>query len=334
MRPRIRIAILLVNLLFFSVACSFIGNVNNSLHRLEKNGMFQEAWEITNMRVMYNNRAPMVSNSSDMTILEGYQNGDLSPSIIGIDSKTGEIIWKVEKATEGDKIVLGENVLYRGTVGFAEVFAYDIKNGDRLWRTLLPLGHSVSDLFSSNGYIFTSTSNDRLYVLDETGRIIRETHNPSRIYLQEQNIRYVEDGMEIKAVDNESNDVLWSISRNKVLIYAPVFQNDMMIIDTAAVPPNIMAIEKSSGTIKWQVSEKILSNICTTEEEVYLLDIDGYLITLDIQTGIEVSRLLFSPTIDPNINSSSYFIACGGSDNAVIVSFGDNWQISALRNNP
>jgi outer membrane protein assembly factor BamB len=228
-------------------------------HLLETNDKYEVIWDLSYIHVMDNNERPMIVNAPGKIIVEGVKNGELQPSIIGLDSMSGDVIWQIKIGNAGDDIITNNNILYRGTSGTAEVQAYSVENGKLLWKTRLPWGHSVSDLYFAENKIFVYTNNDIFFILNEQGEILETIHTTDRMFLETDGVLYMEGAFSIKAVDLASRTELWHVKLDNDYYHAPIFENGTIFIDTSAVPPSVYSIDQSSGGVKWKVSQTISS---------------------------------------------------------------------------
>jgi outer membrane protein assembly factor BamB len=275
----------------------------------------------------------MILGGNGIIIVEGFTDESITPSIMGLNSITGDILWQKQSGSNGDNIILQEDILYRGTPGVALVQGYDIENGRLLWETRLPGAHSVWDIYSNGDGIFVYTNNNRFYTLDDQGNILNTRIETSRIYIEENGVLYIKGTLGLLAVDSQSMDELWHIELDDDFSWSPIFDNGTIYIVTSIIPMKIYSIDQYSGELNWNISQDVLSNLCILGDKIYFLSANdnGYLMAIDKNTGHEVSRFSFSPPINLNSNSAGFFITGDPEHDILAMAFGDTNQLLGIR---
>lgn len=252
--------------------------------------------------------------------------------IIGLDSVTGSSIWQISGTGygEGENFVQGE-ILYRGTKGVATIQSYRIENGELIWQTRLPWAQSVTDIFHFENRIFAHTSDNEFFILDEQGKILDNFQVTSRVFLQIGNTLNMEDVQGIKAIDFLSKNELWLVETERRYTHAPIFDNGTIFLRTSLNPAYIYSVDQSTGDVHWIISQDALSNLYIMSERIYFISSSGYLVTLNRNTGEEISKVKFSPSFDLDKQIGGYFITGDSTSNVLVVSFGDNTQIMGIK---
>lgn len=302
-----------------------------SQHVLEPNDNFRMLWQVTDISIGRNNRrSNLVGLPGKIMILGVKSGGPQSGSLIALDSLTGNTVWTSPAASEGDIISHGEN-LYSGNSGIAAIYSYDIQNGKVLWRTILFGGHSVIDLYFDGDKIFAYTNDFEFFVLDTTGEIIDSFSETDRVFLEINNILYMDDLDAIKAIEYSSKKEIWKVELGAGYIHAPIFDNGTIFLRTGGTSPSIYSIDQSTGMINWKKTQSISSNLYITDEAIYFINNDGSLSALDKLTGDDVINVKLSPPIDIDNPNNSYFISGDPANNLLALYFGDSKQIMGLQ---
>jgi outer membrane protein assembly factor BamB len=304
------------------------------LHMLVTNNQNKVLWEIQDIRMRKDDFRTKIIGSAGLTIIEGVQGNSDLLSIIALNSLDGKIEWQKRVSPNADEIIVHDEILYLGTNGVARVQAYDISEGNLLWETSLPQGHSVSELYSQGNKIFVLTSTDKFFVLSDQGEILETYHNVLHIYMKLDDIVYQKRAADIEAVQVSSQKMLWNNKIDLRFTYSPVFYDGSIYLQTSAIPSEIYSINQFSGKINWKVTKDVISNLCISGEKVYFLTSESDLVILGRYSGDEIAKLKFSPAFDVTSQISGYYVAFDPETNVLVVSFGDNMQVVGLKIDP
>ena len=308
-------------------------NYLEPLHFLEPNDEFEVMWGMSEISLGYSNLRPTLTGGGGRIILEGLERETyLTGTIMGLDSITGNMIWKIPATGSGNgEKIIQNNILYRGTTGVAVVQAYNIENGELIWQTKLPQAHSVTDIYSAENKIFAYTSDSEFFVLNEKGGIVDSFPETLRVFLEMDGTLYMEDNFAIKAQNAFTRRELWRLEIEDYYTHAPIFENGTILLRTWNNPAYIYSIDQNTGKVNWKVLKDALSNLFVARRKVYFLDFDGCLVTIDQKSGSEISRVEFSPPFDIERRDGGYFVSGDLVNNILVVSFGDNNQIMGLK---
>jgi len=294
-------------------------------YNLEKNNEYAVVWNRTDIAKNGN----MVS-ASGMILVLGQDKKKLvsSGDIFAINSLTGEDVWKTNAGYAG-KIIASSERIYYGSVGSAYVGTYDVEDGKLIWKTSLPWAHSITDLYFAENKIFVNTSDSEFFILSEEGGILGNLFSSFPIYLEIDNVRYMNDNLAIKAVDLTSMQELWRVD---VGLYdgAPIFDGGKIFITTWN--NEIYSLDQATGMVNWEISGNMLSNLYIAEDKIYYMSEDYQLVSLDRATGEELSSIKFQPEFDMSVPRSGGFSIVGDPKNNVIaVSFANSDQIMGIQ---
>lgn len=319
----------MIALCLLTISCFVIESkldTSVSSHTLEANDEYKVIWDISGI-----NGHNMVG-APGRIIIHGWETGDIATfRLIALDSITGETIWTTAKfKTSGGRIITHDGFLYHGTNGTAKVKAYDIKTGEILWDTRLPWAHSVDMISYAENKIFAHTNDLEFFVLNEKGDILENFNETFRIFMQTENVLYMDDVLGIQAIDNTSREKKWELELG-AQYSIPIFDNGTIFIRTLSKGGEILSINQSTGEINWKVSQDVLSNMYVAGERIYFLGSSEHLVSLDRHSGEEISRVLFSPSLNVNQQNGGYFVTGDTTNNVLAISFGDNSQIIGLQ---
>jgi outer membrane protein assembly factor BamB len=316
--------------LFAPAACSviypFLPESPKPKYVLENNDDYVFLWDRNDVKMEHNWGRPFMVGSPGRIVLRGWVGKDLFKKTYALDSLSGNNVTPI--TLSGGEIIVEGEYLYTGTYGQASVLSYNIQSGEFLWKTSFPWEKSVSHLYAAEDKIFVYTSTSDFFVLNKDGEIIKNFHSTKSVYLEINNVLYMNDVLAIRAVDASSMQELWRV---EVGAYdaAPIFDNGTIFV---AAWKNIHSIEQATGKINWSVPNDAAGNLYITDRKIYYISKDSSLVSLDRATGNEISRVKFLPEFDiraPYIGG--YFVAGDPSNDVIVVSFINSNQIIALK---
>jgi outer membrane protein assembly factor BamB len=293
-------------------------------HSLETNKEYQVIWNLTDIQ------APIITSASKKIVVEGLKKGNVSETtILGVDSNSGEILWEIPGSIS-EKITAYGNTLYRGTVGTTIVYAHNIDDGELLWSTWMPTAHSTSSIYVADNKIFVLSNDSEFYILNEEGEILKTYYNSPDMYLEMDNILYIDKAYFFTAINSSSNEELWQIDIGERFT-PPIFDDGEIFLRTWNYSASIYSIDQYTGNINWVTSQDLQSNLCIIADKIYFTNPDGELVAISRDSGDEISKVKFSPQFDLDRQIGNYYITCDIVNNVLAVSFGDNTQIMGLK---
>lgn len=322
--------LLIVSLLLAS--CIGVGSVKTeSSHLLETNDEFEGIWDLTGFSLYTSKRLPSIVNSPGKFVIEGWRK-ESSLSLFAFDSLSGDLLWQ----TPFNSNMRGQNIsqdstIYRGTFGVANIQSYNADNGELQWETNLPRAHSTLELYFANQKIYVFTSDNMFFILNEQGEILDSRHETFTTYVEIGNILYLEENISLKAVDTTTEEELWRVKTDDRFTHSPIFSDGVIFLRTWSVPSYVYSIDQKTGIVNWKVSQKVLSNLAVSEDKIYFISFDGYLVVLDRYSGDELARIKFSPSFDLTQGTDGYFISVDPTNHVLAISFADSNQILGVK---
>lgn len=190
------------------------------------------------------------STSQKMTAAQGvlFINGSLEQTkpdtILALNGKTGVLLWQLPARNLTAKLYANSAALYVGFGGTGQLGAYDLHTGRPYWITRLPNSRSVIRLYSNNSLIQTESTDNIFHLVEaDTGRILQALSGvvtlptiqaleeeiqtvmtptlqiESEFYQNElftENIKFQIQDEDIRALDRQTNDLLWGTEHNRI----------------------------------------------------------------------------------------------------------------------
>jgi outer membrane protein assembly factor BamB len=113
----------------------------------------------------------------------------------------------------------------------------------------------------------------------------------------------------------------------------PIFDDETIFVRTTGSDGYIYSIDQDTGKVNWKVSQNIYSNLFLANKRIYFLSSNGYLVAIDRNTGMELSRVKFTVQFalnDPK-TSGDYCVNGDPENNVLVLAFRDNSQLLGLR---
>lgn len=313
-------------------SCTELSQVGpKSEHALEKNDEFEIVWSVQGINMYTSKQRPLVISSKGKFIVEGWD-GDQDLSIFAFDSLNGNMLWQtpLNSNTPG-YIISHANVIYRGSFGAAVVQAFDVNDGKQIWKVGLPFAHSTSEIYFAEDKIFIFTSDNMFFILNKQGEILNMRHESFATYLEKNNVLYVDENNSLKAIDVASRKELWQIQIDDRFTHSPIFEKGTIFLRTWTTPGYVYSIDQVTGKVNWKVSQDVLSNLALSDNSIYFINFDGYLMALDLYSGEVIAEAKFLPQFDLENGVERFFISVDATNNMLLIYFGDNSQTLGVK---
>jgi outer membrane protein assembly factor BamB len=295
---------------------------------LEINNAYETIWSLPNIYMGTCKRRSLMDSVPGIIFVEGGLSKLGIPSVLAIDSLKGDTVWQIKPLPEYDGIILAQGkVLYRAITGAAKVEAFNTTDGALLWETELPGGHSASTLYFAENKIFVSTNDNEFFVLNNQGKVLVHVSPAPMIYAEMDGIMYLQNTA-FRAFELASARELWQIDAD--FVRPPIFDAGTIFLRTADVEGFIYSIDQHTGKVNWKVSHNMYSNLFVVGRKIYFISLDGYLVAIDRNSGIELSKVKFYST-PFEFSDQDYCITGDAANSVLAVAFGDNNQILGLK---
>ena len=121
------------------------------------------------------------------------------------------------------------------------------------------------------------TNNDLFFVLNAQGNILKTVHTSDRMFLEKDNVLYMEKFPSIAATDINSKNELWQVELGHLIDHAPIFDEGTIFLDTQSNPNTIYSVDQVSGKVNWKVNQSVLSNMYVSGDRIYFInDLDRF----------------------------------------------------------
>jgi len=181
----------------------------------------------------------------------------------------------------------------------------------------------------SDNQILVHTDDAECFVLDNEGKILANFQETFKVFLKDGDVLYMESATGIQAVNSSTEEKFWGLETG---FYSsiPVFSDKAFFLNTFSENGYILSVSRETGSINWKAIQNVLSNLYVTDDKIYFVSSDGYLVVLDKHSGKEILRNEFSPPFDLNKQSGKYVVTGDPANNVLVIAFGDNTQITGL----
>jgi outer membrane protein assembly factor BamB len=312
------------------VVGELLPNMPNTLipqRTLDANDDYEVIWSLPNIYMENCKQSSLITSIPGTIFVEKLS------SLQAIDSLTGNTVWQIRPSSGLRGIILAQDkVLYHATTGRATVEAYNTADGMLLWETNLTGGHSAMTLYFTENKIFVSTSDDEYFVLSDQGEIVRHVSPSPMIYMEMNGILYLQNTA-FRAFEIASARELWQVQADldDPFRSPPVFDVGTIFLRTEDIDGFIYSIDQTTGKVNWKVSQKMYSNLFVAGEKIYFIGSDGSLVTIDRNSGAEISKVKFSTPFKLSDPTESYCITGDPINHVLAVAFGDNNQMLGLK---
>jgi len=223
------------------------------------------------------------------------------------DLSTGNLIWRnILSGPQTVEIDSANNQVYitGAWVWKRQIAAFNLANGETEWVNKSQYfqrgGISVDVLpdggIFASGNVFDSSS-DFFPVNPNTGELGQPTNFSNlqnRIYSVGGELFYEPTVQQFSLRNGETGSILWSINTPDGIGQGDILASEEVLIIQGA--NQLIAIELNSGERLWEYTQgEIISNLAIDDQQLYFLNIDAALISLELTTGKVVNTINFIP---------------------------------------
>lgn len=298
---------------------------------------------------------PFLYIAGDKIVMSTFiEDGSYDSFLTAFSLTTGGIVWQTrykdpDSGTNIGKAYLDKisNRLY--LVYSYRVSAFDLETGRQLWIT--------ENLRTHVGYVFpyeqtdaskiqVDNPQDHITIDSSTGKIL--TVQPST-WSGVDNLKVLYHDLLIKNLSDEevdkfnfdqksyhfgaldvSGQFLWDIPQHAE--FWPTFINENDFIVAFGGPTyQIWRVNAQTGLDRWRSDLGIVSNYAILQDRVIALREDGYLLSMDLESGRLFNYAVFDMNFRESIGERPFWVAA--SDPYLFVYFGDTQELVAFRMN-
>jgi outer membrane protein assembly factor BamB len=302
-------------------------------HELVENSHFQLLWKKSNVYSLHSTFNPMIQGTSQR-VYAGVQIRDFSGTIAAYDIKTGSSLWQQTFSLPVNLLVSDTN-LYVGE--YNKLVVHDVETGNPKKEINLPKVGTIQNIYASGENLYISTGNGSwvVYNANKDEAEISEPLLPYAPFVIENEILYTNDVEGFKAVDTNTQSVLWKYSVDDIINPHPLFTSDKIIVPTQN--GRVYALNKNTGDLLWSQDFDLISNLAADSFHLFFLSKAGFLKVVDLGTGQEIQSLGFSPATFQTSTSDTivggYNIWVDSESEIAVVSLGYSCQLMALQLN-
>lgn len=270
----------------------------------------------------------LLAVSSRVIFVSWTERGD---QLYVLDAASGEILWKSQEESRFRPLAADAKRVY--TITDWRICAYDLNNGQQLWKSQEMPSHSAYflDLNGERLQARDTTKNKVYYLNVDTGAILDSAslsaNDGSFLLAEFPQLDLHTQHHILQAVDKATQQTLWTtdikyIGLTKSL---PILFEDILLVGGEEW---IYAIDTQTGQVKWRNQEHpFASNFAVMNGSLYALDYDARFIQYDIKTGQELGHIQFEPA-NTNVSEKRYWVAADGQ--MLFISFSDSQELIAL----
>lgn len=250
------------------------------------------------------NKAYVLSETGSVTIID---------LVSGMEEQLIQVPYKAIPVPIASTIGINSRLLYIGfestqkiqgnmAWGASKVEAYDRMSGTIKWSQVIPGASSISSLIVTEDTISVDGgSSSNYYLLDaETGEIIKSEPKLKSpfIWRIDENLIYerLHNGPAFQLLEQEQNTIIWR-SENFSVNQPPIFTDQRIVAKSGT---QAIALDIDNGQSVWEYSKNkngwtLFSNIAESDNIVYFVTSEGFLLAIDILNGEILGQVQFSP---------------------------------------
>ena len=316
----------------------------SSTHSIQHMSGVGEIWSLKNVYTGQDSSPRMVASAGKVFILGNIGN-NTEENIVCLDGLNGNVVWrKTNRGYEepGYPLVGYPSVLfaapdglYVGYGGVPSVKKLALSTGDILWSQSLD-GRGLWFLYAQEDSVQVSTDPFIHTVLDKiTGEILQSTQDwrgGQDIYISAPDVTIMHP---LQVVRTSTGELIWRQDLDRELTLAPIFLDHIILVRTNRTMGSIYALARASGAILWKTDGNIISGIAysPSNAKVYVLTRDGKLLSIDRDSGNQVTLAVFSSVpfvLNGEQVVGGYEIAFDDTTEMLYVLLGDSRQLYAF----
>lgn len=226
--------------------------------------------------------------------------------LASFDLSTGDTNWRVNGSGE---VAIGESFVYfPSRRDYGSIVAYDKRTGTQVWEQRVDSLYVVDDLqVTALGLLVTTASHGstRFHLLDiETGEKWQtfQTDEEWQAFLSKNGLTaYTVENHQVVIAQGQEN---WQtpVDFESIPFTSPIqiirSKDQILAYGQSRTHAQLIALNRENGTILWQMSQDIKSNLAIDQGVLFFVTEDSELVAVDMQTGREEGSVAFSPVAE------------------------------------
>lgn len=256
--------------------------------------------------------------------------------------QTGLSEWQGQQLDSFSLLVAGSDqniIVGSGIPGTITVF--DAESGEVIaQRTLSYTTRGVDYILAAGNELYVNADPVRFHIIEEESGEIIPYRNDADVYpiflIQNGVIYHRQSDNSLQALDEQTGRMIWGRGFDKEIVLQPVFTEETILIRTGKYTGQVQVLDRLTGKTLWTSEPGVVSNVTVVGDVVYYLTEEAHLHVADLQTGMLIGDIVFSPAILDLADIeqvNSYFYVAATEDTAVIY-FSSSNQLFAFQHIP
>ncbi|HRQ38126.1 MAG TPA: PQQ-binding-like beta-propeller repeat protein [Chloroflexota bacterium] len=302
---------------------------------------FTEQWRISDIFV-----DPTLSGNSllaleDSLFFVGSTNQGDFPALQKLNLQTGQHEWHDQPIRNFSLLVSGsnQNVIVGHGIP-SEITIYDARSGDIMVERTFSFRTRGMDFILAEGGELYVNNDYHFYLLDEGNGKTKPFRNPNKAYpiflIQNGVIYHRELGNSLQALDEQTGRMIWGRGFDKEILHQPMFTEETIFVRTGKSTGQVHVLDRLTGETLWVSEPGVVSNVATVGDWVYYLTEEAHLHVADLQTGMLIDDIVFSPAILDltNIEQVNSYFYVAATEDMTVVYFSSSHQLFAFQHIP
>ena len=294
---------------------------------------FQVLWEKTNVFSLANDREIYLAVVDENVIFAGSLNENDWPSLISLDTLTGQEQWRVD--TSPQSFANDAQFIYIG-ISWNQIAAYEITSGDVVWSESLRDARNFTHLIADGEMLHVGSATSNYYRLDKSTGAVDQIIKTTFDFFIEDGIIYTTAPF-MTAKHENSDNIIWQTDLGNPVAINPVLTDNFIILKTQFGGWPIgqgHILDRQTGVILWETEpDSVISNLAISDEIVYYLTENAKLHAVDIYTGDKLDAVSFESKItEADLVNRNFMVAAD--EGIVVIYMGDSQQMFSLKFDP
>lgn len=304
---------------------------------------FAEQWQVSDILIAQSfiARSNLIALEDGLFFVGSTNQGDF-PALQKLNLQTGLSEWQGQQLDSFSLLVAGSDqniIVGSGIPGTITIF--DTASGDVIaQRTLSYTTRGVKYIVAAGNELYVNAVPVRFHIIEEeSGDIIpfRNEIDAYPIFLIQNGVIYHrKSDNSLQALDEQTGRMIWGRGFDKEIVLQPVFTEETILIRTGESTGQVQVLDRLTGKTLWTSEPGVVSNVAVVGNVIYYLTEEAHLHVADLQTGMLIGDIVFSPAILDLADIeqvNSYFNVAATEDTAVVY-FSSSNQLFAFQHIP